>query len=361
MTCDALRRRKLDARAIRERPPGWRMACRTPTTRSDPRAEVPLCDRCDRYLTMRAGQGVSGIKGQPAAYAERRRPRRMTSAAGERADTASERPARRPRCAIPNERGPGNERRHDAPPSPGTGASCRWAASIWSKLGSPGVYARAVRRRSLAVLLHRRQPVAREIVCDTFDGLLCNFWRALRADPDRGGVLGRVANDSPRPDRAAYVAARLASRARRRSRARPGFLRCQGYAGWWVWAYRIWIGGGWCAEGARADGKLGQVTAIRQVMDRTACVCAPNARRISTAARQRRCPAGKGVPNHLRDRQRPDKLPKLQLCDTLRRLSACRRSGARDAAGCQHATNEQCRAARRPRGASAARRICRVE
>ena len=37
-----------------------RQAARTQAARdrSDPRAEVPLCDRCDRYgVTMRAGQG----------------------------------------------------------------------------------------------------------------------------------------------------------------------------------------------------------------------------------------------------------------------------------------------------------------
>ena len=37
-------------------PEGWRIAPNR-YDRSDPRAKVPLCDRCNRYLAMRAGQG----------------------------------------------------------------------------------------------------------------------------------------------------------------------------------------------------------------------------------------------------------------------------------------------------------------
>ena len=67
-------------------------------------------------------------------------------------------------------------------PFPWYGGKRRWAELIWSKLGNPGVYAEPF-AGSLAVLLHRRQPCPREIVCD-LDSLLANFWRALRADPE---------------------------------------------------------------------------------------------------------------------------------------------------------------------------------
>ena len=72
---------------------------------------------------------------------------------------------------------------HDATraPFPWYGGKRRWAASIWSKLGSPGVYAEPF-AGSLAVLLHRRQPVAREIVCDT-DGLLVQLLAGLAGRP----------------------------------------------------------------------------------------------------------------------------------------------------------------------------------
>ena len=54
MTC-VLCARKGDALPSKH-PEGWRMVPNT-YDRSDPRAEVPLCDRCDRYFAMRAGQG----------------------------------------------------------------------------------------------------------------------------------------------------------------------------------------------------------------------------------------------------------------------------------------------------------------
>ena len=80
-----------------------------------------------------------------------------------------------------NQQGPGGDA--SRAPFPWYGGKRRWAASIWSKLGSPGVYAEPF-AGSLAVLLHRRQPCAREIVCDT-DGLLVQLLAgACRADPE---------------------------------------------------------------------------------------------------------------------------------------------------------------------------------
>ena len=145
-------------------------------------------------------------------------------------------------------------------PFPWMGGKRRWAASIWSKLGDPGVYAEPF-AGSLAVLLHRRQPCPREITCDS-DGLLCNFWRALRADPE--AVAYWAAWPTIHQDLTARHLWLRQWRADHTGKveADPDFYDAK-TAGWWVWGLSNWIGGGWCAEGARADGKLGQVPVIR--------------------------------------------------------------------------------------------------
>ena len=150
---------------------------------------------------------------------------------------------------------------HDASraPFPWYGGKRRWAASIWSKLGEPGVYAEPF-AGSLAVLLHRRQPCAREIVCDT-DGLLCNFWRALRADPE--AVAYWAAWPTIHQDLTARHTWLRDWRAQHGGEVErdPDFYDPK-VAGWWVWGLSNWIGGGWCAEGARADGKHGQIPRV---------------------------------------------------------------------------------------------------
>ena len=130
-------------------------------------------------------------------------------------------------------------------PFPWYGGKRRWAASIWSKLGSPGVYAEPF-AGSLAVLLHRRQPCAREIVCDT-DGLLCNFWRALRADPE--AVAYWAAWPTIHQDLTARHTWLRDWRAEHGGEVErdPDFYDVK-VAGWWVWGLSNWIGGGWCAD-----------------------------------------------------------------------------------------------------------------
>ena len=128
-------------------------------------------------------------------------------------------------------------------PFPWSGGKRRWAELIWSKLGDPGVYAEPF-AGSLAVLLHRRQPCPREIVCD-LDGLLANFWRALRADPEQ--VAYWAAWPTIHQD---LTARHLWLRAWRSEHghkvtADPDFYDAK-VAGWWVWGLSNWIGGGWC-------------------------------------------------------------------------------------------------------------------
>ena len=129
-------------------------------------------------------------------------------------------------------------------PFPWYGGKRRWADAIWSKLGNPGVYAEPF-AGSLAVLLHRRQPCPREIVCD-LDGLLCNFWRALRADPE--AVAYWAAWPTIHQDLTARHTWLRKWRVEHGGKveADPDFYDVK-VAGWWVWGLSNWIGGGWCS------------------------------------------------------------------------------------------------------------------
>lgn len=129
-------------------------------------------------------------------------------------------------------------------PWPYYGGKRRLASQIWQRLGDPTVYVEPF-AGSLAVLLHRETPCSREIVADT-NGFICNFFRALRADPLQVAwwadyptvhqdltarhhwLLSWIEKDSGRiTEDADYYDAKT--------------------AGWWAWGLSNWIGGEWCA------------------------------------------------------------------------------------------------------------------
>ena len=56
------------------------------------------------------------------------------------------------------------------------------AGAVWAALGDPAVYVEPF-AGSLAVLLHRPDAPRVEVVND-LDGFVCNFWRAVVADPE---------------------------------------------------------------------------------------------------------------------------------------------------------------------------------
>ena len=99
---------------------------------------------------------------------------------------------------------------------------------------------------SLAVLLAAPSPAAREIVCDT-DGLLCNFWRAIKTAPDETAYWA----DYPtiHQDLTARHGHLIAWREEAAARLSedPDFCDPK-MAGWWVWGLSSWIGGGWCRD-----------------------------------------------------------------------------------------------------------------
>ena len=177
---------------------------------------------------------------------------------------------------------------------------------------------------SLAVLL-ASAPHKRDVVCDT-DGGICNFWRALAADPDA------VAHWADWPTihddltaRHRYLVRWVIEHADE-LRNDPEYYDAK-VAGWWVWGISIWIGGGWCQPNYRKQSRPGpnpevcsdhgrssaELTPARRVPDRWTDVSAQRVwargtRRISDSA-DRRGAIPKIDSDH---RSRPDKGARLR-------------------------------------------------
>ena len=130
-------------------------------------------------------------------------------------------------------------------PFPYYGGKSRWSGEIWARFGRADVYAEPF-AGSLAVLLANPSPAPREVVCDK-DGLICNFWRSLKADPEA------TAHWADYPTIHQDLTARHKWLRRWGREHASQLVEDAEYfdakaAGWWVWGISLWIGGGWCSE-----------------------------------------------------------------------------------------------------------------
>lgn len=133
-------------------------------------------------------------------------------------------------------------------PFPWFGGKSRAAGVIWRAFGNVPNYVEPF-AGSLAVLLARPHDPKVETVNDK-DGLISNFWRAVKAKPDE------VAHWADWPVNEADLHARhrwLVDRAPAlldQLVADPEYSDPQ-TAGWWVWGVSSWIGNGWCSPDER--------------------------------------------------------------------------------------------------------------
>ncbi len=130
-------------------------------------------------------------------------------------------------------------------PFPWFGGKSRAAELIWARFGRVVNYVEPF-AGSLAVLLGRPGSIAGPETVNDLDGLLVNFWRAVRAEPETVAM----AADWPvmELDLHARHAVLVESRAllTERLQADPNYYDAV-LAGWWVWGACSWIGGGWCS------------------------------------------------------------------------------------------------------------------
>lgn len=132
-------------------------------------------------------------------------------------------------------------------PFPWFGGKSRVAPAIWDAFGNVTNYVEPF-AGSLAVLFDRPHEPKVETVNDA-DGLLVNFWRAIRFAPDQ------VAAHADWPVSELDISARHmrlnAQRIELTARLEHDADYCDPkLAGWWVYGACSWIGGGWCAGGS---------------------------------------------------------------------------------------------------------------
>ena len=136
-------------------------------------------------------------------------------------------------------------------PFPYFGGKSRIAADVWARFGAVANYVEPF-FGSGAVLLSCPTPGHTETVNDA-DGLLCNFWRALQADPDA------VAQHADYPVSELDLHARHRWLVNQRADVERLLSDPEWYdakaAGWWVWGISQWIGSGWCARSGKTPRK----------------------------------------------------------------------------------------------------------
>jgi DNA adenine methylase len=133
-------------------------------------------------------------------------------------------------------------------PWPWFGAKDRAAAVVWAALGNVTNYVEPF-AGSLSVLLARPHEAHIETVND-LDGFVCNFWRAVSADPDAvAAAADWPTNETDLAARHRWLTARRADLEGRLA-SDPDYFDAK-VAGWWCWGACAWIGSGWCLRGNR--------------------------------------------------------------------------------------------------------------
>lgn len=142
-------------------------------------------------------------------------------------------------------------------PFPYFGGKSRVAHLVWEAFGDVDCYVEPF-FGSGAVLLGRPGGAGKVETVNDADGLLVNFWRAVRDDP------AEVARHADWPVSEADLHPRHVTLVQQRGTLTeklmgdPEFYDAK-LAGWWVWGACCWIGSGWCSgEGpwTIADGRL---------------------------------------------------------------------------------------------------------
>jgi hypothetical protein len=139
-------------------------------------------------------------------------------------------------------------------PFPWFGGKRRAADLVWSALGNVDHYVEPF-CGSAAVLLARPHVGRCETIND-LDGMVSNFWRAVRSAPDA------VAHHADWPVLEVDLHARHAWLIGQRESitaslaADPDWFDAKA-AGWWVWGACAWIGDGWCEKERRGLPNIG--------------------------------------------------------------------------------------------------------
>jgi site-specific DNA-adenine methylase len=146
-------------------------------------------------------------------------------------------------------------------PFPYFGGKSSIAEEVWKRFGKVNLYVEPF-CGSCAVLLGRPVPFSGFEVVNDKDGLLSNFWRALKHDPNG------VAEHANWPVNEADLHARHLWLVQNRKDLTERLMGDMDYwdsqvAGYWVWGLSSWIGDAWCT----GDGSWGSVDGVFRKLD----------------------------------------------------------------------------------------------
>jgi DNA adenine methylase len=144
------------------------------------------------------------------------------------------------------------------PPYPWFGGKSRIASAVWDRFGEVRNYVEPFFGGG-ACLLRRPLPFSGTETVNDLNGWLCNFWRAVAADPEA------VAHHADWPVSELDLHARGdwlfyrpgVAKFIERLRSDTNYYDAQS-AGWWVWGQCCWIGSGWGRRKLPHLGNAGQ-------------------------------------------------------------------------------------------------------
>src|SRR5208283_1658923 len=130
-------------------------------------------------------------------------------------------------------------------PFPYFGGKSRATTLVWPCFGAVRNYVEPF-FGSGAMLLARPDGWSGTETVNDIDGLICNFWRALKDDPEAVAFHADwPVNENDLHARHIWLVERKES-LQTRLEGDPTFYDAQ-VAGWWVWGMSCWIGGGFCS------------------------------------------------------------------------------------------------------------------
>lgn len=130
-------------------------------------------------------------------------------------------------------------------PYPWFGGKSRIARAVWRRFGDVGTYIEPF-LGSGAVLLARPSPWDSLETVNDIDGMVANFWRALKAEPEKlAEIANWPRNENDLHARHAWLVGRKET-LQERLEGDPDYYDVR-VAGWWVWGMACWLGGGFCS------------------------------------------------------------------------------------------------------------------
>lgn len=147
-------------------------------------------------------------------------------------------------------------------PFPWFGGKSRVARAVWKRFGQIGTFIEPF-FGSGAMLLNRPLPFEGNETVNDFDGLVCNFWRAVQADPEAVAKWADwPVNENDANARHFWLVERKDS-LQAKLEGDPEYFDAK-IAGWWCWGMACWIGSGFCS--GEGPWRVEEVDGVRQLV-----------------------------------------------------------------------------------------------